>query len=158
MPELQILVLTKWDRRRLAVHLGRRRHEDHLLLLYRGAKDDFGRAHVGFNRVHGTLDDQPHTHRCREVHHDVGAIHQFAHQRHIERRADAILEPWPADEVRDVFHRPCREVIEHHDTIAAAEQPLREMGTNEATAAGDADVHATSWRARSSATRASPRR
>ena len=89
----------------LAVHLGRRRDDDQLLLLVRVLQHDFGAVHVGLDRVDRLLDDQLHADRGGEMKDDVAAIDELGQQRLVVDRVDEVLEAGAPLEVRDVLHR-----------------------------------------------------
>ena len=117
---------------RLAVDLRRRRDDDQLLLLRRGAEHDLGGAHVRLDRVYRPLDDELHADGRREV--------DTSRRRDRPARdtsgtssadADAVVEALAADQVRDVLHAPVERSSRIDDAIAALEQPLGEVGSDE---------------------------
>src|SRR3954453_560889 len=69
--------------------------------------------------------------------HDVAAVHELVHDRRLEHRVDDQVEVAPLAQVRDVALRARGQVVEDEHLPALPEQQLRQMGADEARAAGD---------------------
>ena len=83
--------------------------------------------HVGLDGVHRPLDNQLHADGGGEVKHHVAAIDQLSEQRLVVHRVDEIFEAGPSFEVRDVFERPGRQVVQNQDAVSLGQQRLGEM-------------------------------
>ena len=145
----------------LAVHLGRRRDDDQLLLLVRVLQDDFRAVDVGLDGVHRLLDDQLDPHRRGEMEDDVAAIDELGEQRLVVDRIDEVLEPLTSLQMGDVLDRAGRQVVEHQDLMAACEQRVGEVRPDESGATGDERAHVGQfgrWPRRASATAATAAR
>ena len=126
----------------LAVDLGRRGDDDELLLLVRVLEHDLGAVHVGLDRAHRRFDDQLHADGGREVEDDVAAIDELGQQRLVRDRVDRCSRnPGAALEVRDVVDRPGRQVVEDEHLVAAVEQRVGQVRSDEAGAAGEQCFH-----------------
>ena len=91
-----------------------------LPFLLRVREHDLGAVHVGLDRADRRLDDELHADGGGQVEHDVGAIDELGRQRLVHDRVDHVLEAGTALEVGDVVHRAGRQVVDHHDLMAAA--------------------------------------
>ena len=68
---------------------------------------------------------------------DVGFIHQFRQQLAIFERFEKIVHPVIFLEVPDIFHAAGGKIIHQQDFIAAFEQPLGEVRSDETCATCD---------------------
>ena len=68
---------------------------------------------------------------------DVGLVHQLRQKLAIFQGLEKIMHPVVFLEVPDIFHAARGKIIHQQDLIAAFEQTLREVGSDEACAAGD---------------------
>jgi hypothetical protein len=87
--------------------------------------------------VNGLLDGQSHADRCRQVVDDVTLMHQFADDGGREHRLDDQVEVRMRPQMRDVLQRARGDVIECIDLPTVTEEPLRQVGADEARATGD---------------------
>ena len=140
-PEAEVVVLVEGKLRALAVDLGRRGDQHELPLAGRRIEHDLGRADVGLDGVDRLLHDQAHADRRRQMDRRVAAVDELDDQRLVERRTDAVGEPWRPDQVLDVRHAAGRQIVEDEHAVAAGEQPFREMRPDEPGAAGDEHLH-----------------
>ena len=125
----------------LAVHLGRRGDDDHLLLLVGVLQHDFRAVHVRFDRPHRLFDDQAHADGRGEVIHDVAAIDQLGQQRLVFDRVDGVVELGVVPELVDVLDRSRRQVIDGIDLVALRHHRLAQVGANEPHSSGDQYTH-----------------
>ena len=94
-------------------------------------------VHVRLDRVHRALDDQLDAHRGSQVKHRIGLIDQLLEERQIQHRVDDALERVELPQVRDVSKRPGRQVVDDGDSIAPRDQCIREVRSDEASAASN---------------------
>jgi hypothetical protein len=71
------------------------------------------------------------------MNHRVGVVDQFGDKLAILDVVEVILHPVERLEVPDVVHAARGKIVEQDDVVAAIEQALRKMRTNEAGAAGN---------------------
>ena len=124
-----------------AIHFGRRRDEDELLLLRSGIENELRAMDVGLERSHGAFDDQPHANGRSQVHHDVGFIDQLGQELFVPNRIEEILKPVICLEMADVLYTSGREIIQDEDIPSAAKQRLRQMRTDEPSPASYEIAH-----------------
>jgi hypothetical protein len=67
----------------------------------------------------------------------VRLVHQLTEQGRVEHVRNVVAESLASAQVRNVAHRPGREVVDDMDIVAARQQRLGEMGSYEAGTAGD---------------------
>ena len=140
----EVVVLPAGLHLALAVDLGRRGEEDVLLLLRRVLQDHLGRLQVGLDGAHRRLDHQAHADGGGEVVDDVGPVDELGEDRRVLHLVDDDVQALVGPQVVEVLDAARREVVDDVDLVAALEQRLREVGTDEAGAAGDQCLHGVS--------------
>ena len=136
-PENDVIVLAERQDVRLAVHLARRRHDHRFPLLGRHLENELRPLDVGFDRLHRTLDDEPDPDGGGEMEDDVGVVDELRHDGAVLDRVDRVRESRLGFEVLDVFHPPRGEIVDDRDVVAALEQRVREMRSDETGPARD---------------------
>ena len=86
----------------VAVDLGARGDEHGLLESRAVLEHVLGALDVGEQRAARLLDDELDADRCREVVHDVAAVHELADDGRRENRVDDEMEPLALAELRDI--------------------------------------------------------
>jgi hypothetical protein len=87
--------------------------------------------------MHRLLDDQAHSHGCREVVDDVALVHHLADDRRREDRVDHEVVVRAVAQVGDIGQRACRNVVQREDLPARAEEVLRQVGADEPGSTGN---------------------
>ena len=111
--------------------------ENEFALFAGGFQDPLRSVDVGLDGANRTFHDQFHADGGREVDHRVGIIDEFGHQLAVLDVVQVIFHAIEALEMTNVVHAAGGQIVEQHDAIAAVEQPLREMRTDETSAASD---------------------
>ena len=107
---------------------------------------DLGAVDVRLERVHRLFDDQLDADGRGQMKDDVAAIDHLGQQRLVGHRVDDVRESRMVFQVRDVVDRAGREVVEDEHLVAVGQQPLGEMRSDEAGAAGNQRDHARTSR------------
>jgi hypothetical protein len=123
----QVTVLPERDLVAETVNLRGRRDQDFLLLFVRLGQDDLRAMDVCLDRPDRALDDQPHTHRCRQVKHHIALVDQLGDRRAVVHALDRIVEPRVLFEVANVVDAARGEVVEDEDFIAARQVNISQM-------------------------------
>ena len=116
-----------------------------LLDLLRLGDEKRGRARIARLREMITeVAKQPpsgHADRGGQVHGDVAAVHQLGHEGSVGHAADAVVEVVVADQSLEVRHLARREIVEHEHAVAALDEAVGEVRSDEPGTAGDEDLH-----------------
>ena len=96
---------------------------------------------VGLDGPHRALDDQPHSHRRREMEDHIALVDQLAHGRGMMDALDRVMEPGMTAEMPDIVDAPGRQIIEDDHLVAPPEISLGQMRPDETRAAGDQYPH-----------------
>ena len=137
----QVAVLAERELVALAVHLAGRSHQDRPLLLVRQGEHHLGEVDVGLDGANRGLDDQLHPHGGRQVKDPVAAVDQLRHHRHVGARVDDVAEALLALQVPDVVDAAGRQIIDDADLVAALQQLVGQVRSDEPRAASDEITH-----------------
>ena len=105
----------------------------------RGREDVVRAADVAEQRAQRRGDDELHADGGGEVQRRVGRGHEVVDELGVERRALDQLDVGMPVQMGDRVAPAGGEVVEEDDALAAGEQRVREVGADEAGAAGDQD-------------------
>ena len=125
----------------VAVDLRGRRDQDALAEAVALVEHVLRALHVGHERAHRLLDDQPHADRRGEVVDDVALVDELVDDRAREHRVHREVEVAALHQVLDVPARAGREVVEDEDLLSVREQQLGEVRADEAGPARDQRLH-----------------
>jgi len=141
LAEHHIGVLAERHVHALAIHLRRRRNQHELFLFVGVLEHDLRAVDVGLDGVNRLLDDELHADRGRQMHDDVAAVDQLGKHRLVRNRVDRVMETGVTLQVNDVVDRSRRQIVEDEHFVAAFEQRLGQMASDEARAARDENPH-----------------
>src|SRR5207302_3729842 len=104
-------------------------------------EDDCGPVKIDLDRPGRVFDDEGHSHRCREVIHEIRGVDEPGHQLAVGHGSAHEIELRPDTQRGDVLSGDGREVVDDRHPVAAIEQVFHEVRAYEACAARDEHVH-----------------
>jgi hypothetical protein len=120
-----------------AVDLGSRSGKNELAFLARGFQDSLRAVDVGLDGANGALDDQFDADSGRKMNHGVGIVHELRYQLAVFNVVQMIFHALKRFQMTNVIHASGGQIVEQNDAIAAVQQTLREVRTDETRAASD---------------------
>src|SRR5262249_12484105 len=127
-----------------AVHLGGGSRNDKFFLFAGSFENELRAIDVRFDGPDRAFDNELDAHSGGQVNDHVRVIDKLGEQLTILDAVKMILEARARFEMADIFHAAGGKIVDQNNTIAAVEEPFRQMRPDEASAASDQKAQGTS--------------
>src|SRR5208337_3039200 len=140
----EVGVFTEGHPGALAIDLGSRGDQKKLLFLAGGFENELRAVDIGFDGAHRAFHDEFHAHGGSEVNDDVGIIDKLGEELAVLDAVEVVLQMFRTLQVPDILHTSGGKIVQQHHAVALFEQPLRQVRSDETSAAGNEISHAAS--------------